>query len=247
MSTSKKPVIGVTPLMDYERESMWMLPAYFEGIEQAGGVPFMLPSVADEESIGLLLSMCDGLLITGGQDVAGDLYGVEDPGELALIKDAAPERDAQERILIPMAAEREIPMLGICRGEQIINVVFGGTLWQDLATQNPSEIKHPNTKPYDEPKHKVTVLDNTPLASCVGAGELAVNSFHHQAVRDVAPELAPMAISEDGVVEAVYHPGKNFLWGVQWHPEFMYKRDEASRKIFEALISATVPQKLIWV
>lgn len=247
MSTSKKPIIGVTPLVDYELKSIWMLPAYFEGIEQAGGVPFMLPLVSDEQTISQLLNMCDGILVTGGQDVAGELYGCEDKEELALIKEGSPERDALEKVLIAMAAEREMPILGICRGAQIINVVFGGTLWQDLPTQHPSNVVHPNVKPHDKVRHKVTVLDNTPLASCVGTSELGVNSFHHQAVREVAPDLAPMAISEDGVVEAVYHPGKGFLWGIQWHPEFMFKSDVASRKIFEALISATVPQKLIWV
>lgn len=246
MTVNKKPIVGVTPLVDYQRESLWMLPGYFEGIEQAGGVPFMLPLETNEDTLEQLVDMCNALLITGGQDVSGEVYGCS-AADSKLIGEISPERDAQERTLIKLAMDREIPILGICRGIQIINSVLGGTLWQDLPTQHPSKTTHFGGKQHDAPAHKVTVLENTPLAAYIGDGELAVNSYHHQAIKDLAPSLDAMAISEDGLVEAVWCPTKYFLWGIQWHPEFSFKIDDASRKIFEAFIGATVPFELEWV
>ena len=131
-----------------------------------------------------------------------------------------------------------MPTLGICRGIQVINAVLGGTLWQDVPRQRPSVVEHHGKPPYDEPVHTVEVLAGTPLSSCVGAGELPVNSYHHQALRDVAPGLTVMAVAADDVVEAVWRPASRFFWAVQWHPEFAHKVDEPSRKIFSALVDA---------
>lgn len=234
----KKPVIGVVPLVDYQRESYWMLPGYLGGIEAAGGLPLVLPLTSDEAALRQLLGMCDGLLITGGQDVGPDVYGVDDPQARALIGETSPERDAMEAALLPMAIAADVPVLGICRGIQVINALLGGTLWQDLPMQMPFIVEHHGHAPYDVPVHAVDVLPDTPLAACVGAGELAVNSYHHEAVREVAPELTVMARAEDGIVEAVWRPASRFLWAVQWHPEFAYKVDEPSRRIFSAFVAA---------
>lgn len=252
MRFEKKPIIGVTPIVDYQRESLWMLPGYFEGIRQAGGVPFMLPLTTDVAVIEQLLTMCDGLLITGGQDVAGEHYGCDDKDELALIGETSPELDLMEGLLLKTALEFDIPVLGICRGIQFINAALGGTLWQDLPAQYSSEIDHHGDSDHSKMVHTVEVLKGTPLATCTGAGELAVTSYHHQAVREVAPGLEVMAISEDGLVEAVCYPKARFLWAVQWHPELSYATDEASRLIFEAFVGASVHQtiagqELIWV
>lgn len=244
---AKKPVIGVCPLVDYQRESLWMLPGYFGGIMQAGGIPFMLPLTTDEDSLSQLLTSCDGILITGGQDVAGDVYGCTDAAQRELIGETSPARDTEERLLLKLAIERDMPVLGICRGIQIINALLGGTLYQDLPTQHPSEIDHHGKPPYDKPVHTVTVLPNTPLAACVGAGELAVNSYHHQAVHEVASSLKVMATSEDGLVEALYHPEMRYLWALQWHPELSYRTDEASRSIFKEFVDSTVRLELMWV
>lgn len=246
MSTSKKPVIGVCPLVDYQRKSLWMLPAYFGGIVQAGAIPFMLPLTTDKQDLEQLLDLCDGLLITGGQDVSGKVYGAT-AEDAKLIGETSPERDAQERLLLKLAMQRDLPVLGICRGIQIINTLLGGTLYQDLPTQHPSDTKHHGEMPYSAPVHTVSVAAGTPLADYVGEGELAVNSLHHQAVREVSPELKVMATSEDGLVEGLYHPGMRFLWAVQWHPEYSYKTDEASQQIFNAFVGACVHQELIWV
>ena len=129
-------------------------------------------------------------------------------------------------------------MLGICRGIQFLNAALGGTLWQDLPVQCPSPVDHHQTGAYDKPIHTVRLLPGTPLANLLQREVLPVNSYHHQAVRALAPGLAPMAVAPDGIVEAVYEPGRRFVWAVQWHPEFSWKADEASRRIFAAFVGA---------
>lgn len=234
----KRPVIGAVPLVDHKLESLWMLPGYFDAVSEAGGVPVMLPLTDDPEALSRALDVVDGAVVTGGQDVGPALYGEKGTDAAALCGELCPERDAMEALLVPMLVERDVPTLGICRGIQVINAVLGGTLWQDLPRQRPSEVEHHGKAPYDQPVHVAEVLAGTPLAACVGAGELPVNSYHHQALREVAPGLAVMAEAPDGVVEAVWRPASCFLWAVQWHPEFAHKVDEPSRKIFSALVGA---------
>lgn len=233
-----RPVIGVVPLVDHKLESLWMLPGYFDAVSEAGGVPMMLPLTADPDVLFRALDVVDGVVVTGGQDVCPALYGEKDPSAIGLCGELCPERDAMEALLVPELVARDVPTLGICRGIQVINAVLGGTLWQDVPRQRPSAVEHHGKPPYDEPVHTVEVLAGTPLSSCVGAGELPVNSYHHQALRDVAPGLTAMAMAADGVVEAVWRPASRFFWAVQWHPEFAHKVDEPSRKIFSALVGA---------
>lgn len=235
---TRRPVIGVVPLVDYGRESLWMLPGYLDGVAEAGGLPVTLPLTEDTDRVGQLLEMVDGLLVTGGQDVGPDVYGLADAASRELVGETSPERDRMEALLVPAALERDLPVLGICRGIQAINALLGGTLWQDLPTQLPSAVEHHGHAPYDVPVHTVEVLAGTPLAEAVGAGELAVTSYHHQAVRDVAPGLEAMAVAPDGVVEAVWRPASRFCWAVQWHPEFSHLVDAASRAVFSAFVDA---------
>ena len=231
----KKPIIGVTPLWDKEKNSYWMLPGYLEGLEEAGAIPVILPLAADGADIAQFADLCDGFLFTGGQDVAPQLYREAlkpTCGELC------PARDTLERELLRQALERDKPLLGICRGLQFLNVALGGTLYQDLPTEHPSEIGHSMKPPYDQAAHMVCILPDTPLAALLQKTELGVNSCHHQAIKDLAPSLVEMARSKDDLIEAVYLPGRTFVWGVQWHPEMSFRTDEASRKIFEAFVGA---------
>lgn len=235
---SRNPLIGVVPLVDYGRESLWMLPGYFDAVLEAGGVPVMLPLTDDRDVQARALDAVDGLIVTGGQDVDPARYGEKDPGLVALCGELCPERDAMEALLVQEALERDLPLLGICRGLQALNAILGGTLWQDLPQQRPSKVEHHGKAPYENPVHVVDVLAETPLAACVGEGKLPVNSFHHQALRDVAPGLEVMAEAPDGVVEAVWRPASRFCWALQWHPEFSHTVDEPSRKIFSAFVEA---------
>lgn len=231
----QKPMIGILPLIDMEKDSYWMLPGYMEGIEAAGGIPVMLPLTEDETILERLAESFDGFLFTGGQDVSPELYGEEVLPECG---ECSPERDAMERILLEKILMSGKPLLGICRGIQLLNAALGGTLYQDLPAQHPGEINHHMMPPYDRAVHKVTLKPSAPLYEILGAGEIAVNSYHHQAVKELAKALEVSAVSEDGLVEGVYMPDKKFVMAVQWHPEFSYLKDENARKIFETFVKA---------
>ena len=230
----KKAVIGVTPLWDRDRDSCWMLPGYLEGLELAGALPITLPLTESNSDISRLVSLCDGFLFTGGQDVSPELYG-ENPRQVC--GEICEKRDAFEQRLFAQALEQDKPMLGICRGIQFFNACLCGTLYQNLPTEHPWEVAHAMRLPYDRIVHSVALLPGSPLAALLGRAELGVNSYH-QAIRMLAPGLAEMVRTEDGLVEAVYRPDKTFVWAVQWHPEFSFRTDENSRKIFFAFVAA---------
>lgn len=232
-----KPVIGVIPLFDETKDSIWMLPGYMDGIRLAGGLPIILPLKADMEDITQLCGICDGFLFTGGHDVDPAMYGAVKSDKCGVSNH---DRDALEKKVFDYALIADLPVLGICRGIQLINVLCGGTLYQDLPTEHNSTVKvdHHMSPPYDVPCHEVTILEDTPLFKELDSLTLSVNSYHHQAVKDLAPSLLPMAVSEDGLIEALYMPGKKFIQAVQWHPEFNFHRDESSRRLFNSFVNA---------
>lgn len=231
----RKPIIGITPLLDVERESYWMLPGYMEGVTAAGGIPVMLPLIADETELSQLARELDGFLFTGGPDVAPKLYGEK-------IKPVCGElcepRDTMEAILLKQVLEENKPVLGVCRGFQFLNAALGGNLYQDLPAEHPSDLIHHMEPPYDVPSHEVAIPDGTPLAECLGKERLGVNSCHHQGIDRLADALCAMAVADDGLVEAVWMPEKRFVWAVQWHPEFSRKKCADSQKIFDAFVGA---------
>ena len=230
-----KPMIGVCPLYDAERDSVWMIPGYLDGIAAAGGIPIVLPrrlSPADRLEVGDEL---DGLLLTGGDDVSPAAYG--EP-RAAACGEADEIRDESEVALLRDMRADDKPVLGICRGIQLMNVAMGGTLWQDLPSQCASDVEHHMSPPYDRPVHDVSVLEGTPLSELWGQARKAVNSYHHQAIKELAAGLSPMAVSDDGLVEAVWDRSRSFLWGVQWHPELTFRVDSDQLRVFEAFVSA---------
>jgi putative glutamine amidotransferase len=232
-----KPIIGVVPLWDSEKDSLWMLPGYMHGIERAGGLPIMLSLTTDKVALEQICRTVDGLLFTGGQDVSPALYGEEKAdccGEICA------SRDIMEAMLFSLfVTELDKPAFGICRGIQFINALLGGTLYQDLDTQYKTvpQLCHHQKQPYDKPSHKVSIKQGNPLHALLMADEIAVNSCHHQGVKELSPELVCMAVAEDGLVEAVYMPGKKFVWAVQWHPEYSLN-DENSKKLFLTFVDA---------
>ena len=230
-----KPKIAILPLIDVQRESYWMLPGYMNGILQAGGVPVMLPLTCEAVALDEIAQSYDGFLFPGGQDVTPALYGQkrgENCGE------TCESLDEMSKELFERISRTDKPILGICRGLQLLNVLLGGTLYQDLPTEHPSEVEHHMRPPYDAVTHSVEVAQDSPLHALLGRTSLGVNSYHHQAVQDLSPQLRAMARSEDGLVEAAWMPGRKFLWAFQWHPEFSYKTEEASRRIFRAFVNA---------
>ncbi|WP_243300020.1 gamma-glutamyl-gamma-aminobutyrate hydrolase family protein [Bacillus litorisediminis] len=231
----KKPIIGVVPLFDEKKDSYWMLPGYMKGIEDAGGIPVMLPLTTDKDIISSLALAYDGFLFTGGQDINPELYG-----EKTEVVCGAPceERDVMENILFKQCIELNKPVFGICRGIQLFNVLLGGTLYQDIPTQMSSNIVHTQKPPYDVPVHRVIIEKETPLYDILGTEFLMVNSYHHQGIKTLSPHLLPAAKADDGLIEAVYMPEKKFAMAVQWHPEFNYKVEDTSFRLFVEFVNS---------
>lgn len=230
-----KPIIGLIPLYDDEKESYWMLPGYMKALEKCGALPVMLPMVDGKEDCQELMQHIDGLLLTGGHDVDPDVYNEATSDKCGTVCKA---RDKMEAILLDMFLKEDKPVFGICRGIQFMNAYLGGTLYQDIPTEYKSQVSHVMVKPYDRPVHKVHVLENTVLSDIIGAGEYPVNSYHHQAIKDLSSELNVLARAEDGLVEAVSVKGKNFAMAVQWHPEFSYETDSKALKLIQAFVDA---------
>ena len=224
---NNSPIIGVTPLWDAERKSVWMLPDYLDGIKAAGGLPIILPIEMTDEDADQMVATCDGFLFTGGQDVAPELYGEKDTTGTVV---SIPERDKLETLLLKKALQADKSILGICRGLQFLNAFLGGTLWQDLPSQHLSDIVHRQGKPYAAPTHQVTLKGDLRTLLCKET--LEVNTLHHQAVKVLADDLVPMAVAPDGLIEAAKMTSKRFVWAVQWHPEYMFKTDSDSLALF---------------
>lgn len=233
-----RPLIGVTAC-NREREEPgrdWLYTPhdYFRAIWRAGGLPVMLPVAAGEEEASQVLERLDGLLLSGGEDLDPLLYG-----ELPLPATGRidPDRDAAELAYARVAVDRDMPVLGICRGHQVLAVAFGGALWQDIPSQVEGAIKHRQEAPAGYPTHPVTIAPGTRLAALLGA-ERRVNSRHHQAVKRVPDGWVASAHAPDGVIEAMEHPGRRFVLSVQWHPENFEGRSYNFAPLFAAFVDA---------
>lgn len=228
-------VIGITPLFDNNFHNIWMLPDYIRAVREAGGAPMLLTPEASEDELEEIVTFCDGFLFTGGQDISPSVYGQE---ASALCGETSPERDGLETRLLSRLLTRDKPVLGICRGVQLLNVCLGGDLYQDLPSERPGCPVHKQKKPYDRPCHDVRIRPDSLLCRCLeGRTELRVNSLHHQAVRRTPPNVLPCAFSPDGLIEGIELPGKRFFLAVQWHPEHLPKNDP-SRALFRCLVTA---------
>lgn len=228
-----RPIIGVVPLLNYQKNHYWMVPGYLKGLQEAGAMPVMLPVITSVSEAEHLIALCSGFLFTGGQDVNPAVYGEK---KSTLCGEISPERDIMEKLLLEQAMAADKPILGICRGIQFINAALGGTLYQDIPLQLPSDIVHFQQPPYHLPSHEVEICPESPLRRLLGRNRIYVNSYHHQGIKELSPQLCEMAYSADGLTEAVYAPNQYFLWAVQWHPEYSYTADENSRKLFRAFI-----------
>lgn len=239
-----KPVIGVTP--DFNagdradmggREPTYFLRArYIRAIEELGGIPLILPLVADPAARRRLLDGVDGLLLTGsGPDLPPRLYGERQRYTFPLVSE---RRSDFELDIVHQAKARDLPLLGICGGMQTVNVACGGSLFQDIPSQVQDALDHRQKTKAVHTAHRVTVAPKSLLKKIVSQATLMVNSSHHQSVKTVAPSLIASAVAPDGIVEAVESPTHRFLLAVQWHPEFLFERHKAHRRLFEALIRA---------
>jgi putative glutamine amidotransferase len=233
------PRIGVSGVVRrwHDADRAAVNAAYVHSVAKAGGVPLILSQIIGTEHAGRALEGCDGLVLTGGEDVDPVRYGAPPSGALGTVDRA---RDAFELALFHAARERGLPVLGICRGIQVINVALGGTLWQDLPSERHGPVNHDPGGTRDARTHAVTLAPGSRVAEALGSTEITPNSFHHQGIRDLAPGLLATGWTADGLIEAVESETEDgWLLAVQWHPEEMHADPGApERGLFAALVAA---------
>jgi putative glutamine amidotransferase len=223
---SSRPLVALTTTFvaeggSHRRPQVTLYSAYLTVLEEHGLAPVMITPFHARPSIDVLLEQCAGLVLTGGEDVEPKRYGETPHPALGTV---TPERDEMEMMALDIAVNRHIPVLAICRGVQLMNVFFGGTLYQDIASQLPSAVLHEQKQPWSERTHAVHLKPGSRLRAIVETDTLQINSFHHQAIKEVGAGLVVTGVAEDGVVESVEAIDHPWAVGVQWHPE----RHEAS-------------------
>ena len=228
-----KPVIGIIPMIDDDDNTYYVVQQCMQALLAAGAVPVLLPVCADPEITERSAGLIDGLLMPGAPDLEPSLYGEE---KLPCCGQTTPARDDAEIALLKKMMELDKPVFGFCRGLQLLNVVLGGTLYQDLPSQLGREVIHRQQPPFSELSHAVNIVAGTPLAELIPQERLMVNSVHHQGIKDHARNLVIMARSDDGLVEGAYLPGYRYVFGVQWHPEFTAASDDASMTLFRHFV-----------
>lgn len=232
-----KPVIGITAAYDYEKGISTLKEDYYEAVISCGAVPIIIPATAIESVWDDYLDICDGLIFSGGPDIDSTYFGKPN---MPCANEISPIRDSMEIFLAQKAIARDMPILGLCRGIQVINIAAGGSIFQDIYAENNTEkklIKHSQQAPRWFQIHDVTIQADTCLHSIFNRENLKVNSFHHQAVSEVAPNFVVNAYAEDGIIEAISLESKKFVLGVQWHPENLWRKDKTHLKLFERLVS----------
>lgn len=229
-----QPIIGMFAEVDGEKYTRINY-QYTRVIEACGGIPFLIPYTDNAETLKGLIERCDGFLFTGGADVNPERYGEE---KKPTCGDIQYYRDELEFTAFRLIKDTPKPILGICRGMQFLNVALGGTLYQDLPTENPTEVPHRQREAKYSLLHNVQVVADTPLYAVAQTPKMLANSFHHQAVKTLGKGLEIMALADDGIIEAVYAPDKKFLRAYQWHPERLVDADEQNRLLFVEFITA---------
>jgi putative glutamine amidotransferase len=245
---TKRPLIGITAF-----ETKHLRPPhaplyatgqrYVRAIEDAGGLPVILSPALTNETLRAVFDRLDGLLLSGGGDIDPAIYG-EEPH--ASIWGLDMNRDRAELAMAKWAAEAQTPLLCICRGTQVLNVALGGSLVQDIASMVPDALTHmydEETMPREAVAHPVSVETDSLLSSLIQDSRAEVNSWHHQSIKRVADDLKVVALSPDGIVEAIELPGHRFALGVQWHPEWLYQQQPEMARLFEGLVEAASTNK----
>lgn len=240
---ARMPLIGISGSMETKENKIFLLQAYFDAISNTGGIPVLLDPHMSQTAIAQCMEDLDGLMLAGGGDIGPWHYGqepVEQIGEITPIRDSFEfELLRQAERLSPM------PVLGICRGMQVMNVAAGGTLYQDLPTQHPNRdhglLSHKQEQPYEVPTHEVHICRASLLYKQIALDSFMVNSMHHQAVDQLGMGYRLAAVGADGVAEAIEQPDHPFRLAVQWHPERL--QDVLSHNLFAAFIRSAQAYK----
>jgi putative glutamine amidotransferase len=244
-ASSPIPIIGI-PCASYDvRPVPYPLihgnnETYIRAVEQVGGAPLLVPLAQSEQALRAIFERLDGLLLAGGIDVDPARYGEEPHPQLGQVNR---EQDRVEFLLIEWARAAQMPIFAICRGIQVLNVAYGGTLWQDIPAQLESDHNHSASfqqNQRDLQSHQLKLLPDSRLVGYIGASELPINTMHHQAIKDLAPGLRAVGWSDDGLVEAVESPDEPWVVGVQCHPEELVKgADGRWGGVFAAFVAAS--------
>ena len=233
------PRIGVTADLEDspEREPrFFLLERYLHPLTQSGATVLILPPTAGTASVRRALSLLDGLVITGGNfDIHPSYYGEKPIAELGVMKS---QRTEFELEIGAAALRKDLPVLGLCGGEQALNVALGGSLYQDIATQLPAALAHEQSEKKSYGGHVVDIVPQTRLYTIVQRGRIEVNTSHHQAVKKLGKGLIIDAVADDGVIEGIESTRHRFVLGVQWHPEALATKRQAHRRIFSAFLAA---------
>ena len=240
---AQKPLIGISTGYSASDNSASVRYTYVDAVVNAGGIPVLIPLAKDSLAAAEAIARVDGLILSGGEDVYPFFYGEEGASALGGVN---LERDRSDMWLLQSAVKMGKAILGICRGEQLTNVTFGGTLYQDLPSQFPNRpvLQHGQRSSGTLPIHHVNVVKDSHLYEIMGQEQLAVNSFHHQAVKDVAPDFKVVATAPDGVIEAIEGFPKYNILALQWHPEYFAQQGNKQWiKIFEDLVQRAVGNK----
>ncbi|MDQ6695006.1 MAG: gamma-glutamyl-gamma-aminobutyrate hydrolase family protein [Chloroflexota bacterium] len=242
-SSNRLPIIGVSTMDDRDAAGQHaprfgINQSYCKAVEAAGGVPILIPHFDEPEGLRRIYSMLDGILLPGGLDIHPKYYGQDPHPALDPTDDGL---DYNEITMLPWAIADDLPIMGICRGEQVLNVVMGGTLIQDIYSQCTTTIDHRESykrKIRDYLAHDIEIKSGTMLRELVGQDRVWVNTSHHQSIGEVAPGLIATAWSPDGIVEAIEAPEHRFLLAVQCHPEEMWRKHAWASRLFSTFVEA---------
>ncbi|WP_041219743.1 gamma-glutamyl-gamma-aminobutyrate hydrolase family protein [Desulfitobacterium dichloroeliminans] len=229
----RKPIIGITIAHCNEELKSYPRALYVEAVKQAGGQPILLPTIATVEEAEDIVGLIDGLILTGGGDISPILLE-EEP--IRGVGECLPDRDLSEILMTQKALDKDLPLLGICKGIQILAIAAGGKIYQDIVSECPESMEHKMKAPRDFPWHEILLMESH-LKDFLGEERISVNSVHHQAVAEVPREFAVSAVAPDGIIEAIEKKEASFCVGVQWHPEVMVK-DKNSQRLFQQFIKA---------
>lgn len=232
----RKPYIGITIDLEYEKDRFVLNSRYVEAIQAVEGIPVLIPFCRDEE-VSAYMNRVDGVLLTGGDDIDGRYFNEPTYRFAGKI---IPQRDQQEICIAKICLQENIPILGICRGMQIMAIAAGGSIYQDIEKQYAKLplIKHKQEAPRWYGSHRVHIVNASKLGAIVRKEFIYVNSFHHQGIREIGDSMIISARSEDQLIEGFEDQNHRFYLGVQWHPEHMYEKDMEQKRIFQNLILA---------
>ena len=230
------PRIGITMRIEHTTDRFYLSRHYSEAIEGAGGAPVHISLIPNRDYIASVVERLDGILLPGSDsDIDPLRYGQQPHPELGAVHTIKDETDL---LVIEAAERRQIPLLAICFGMQVLNVSRGGSLVQDIKSQIPDAIKHEQGAPRARPSHRVRLLEGSKLANIAATLDAVVNSHHHQAVESVGAHLVATAWTNDGIIEALEDPRpERFVMAVQWHPELGWEQDQLSQRLFKSFVN----------